>query len=129
MSNSINVVQVNNYALLVLTSNAMKGFYTFYKDKGEIVINDNTKPEIKKIFGIEYSSKSDILPYKERLKLCMDEGNSYKSPLYEKIKGYNNIANITHKNGTGKSNEIIYHLDYDLYEKLVKIGSSSQPMY
>lgn len=128
MSNSINYVQVTNYTLLVLTSDALKGFYTYYKDKGEINIIDNTKPVTKKFFGVEYSSKGDILPYQERLKLCMLENNSYKSPLYEKIKGYNNIASLTHTKGSDKENKITYNLDYELYEKLVKIGSS-KPSY
>lgn len=125
MSNSINTVQITNYTLLVLTNKAMKGFYTFYKDK-DIVISHDVKPETRNIFGIVYSIKTDILPYKERLKLCMVDDTGYHSPLYDKIKGYNTIADITHKNSTDKDNKIIYHLDYTLYEKLVRIGTSQE---
>lgn len=128
MSNSINTVQITNYALLVLTNKAMKGFYTYYKDRGEINIISSEKPVVKKVFGFEYSVKGETLPYKERLKLCMVEKTQYKSPIYEKIKGYNQIANITHNKGT-KKDEIIYHLDYDLYEKLVKISNSNEDSY
>lgn len=128
MSNSINTVQITNYALLVLTNKAMTGFYTYYKDRDEINIICSEKAETKKIFGIEYYVKGDTITYKEKLKLCMDENTKYKSPIYEKIREYNIISSISRDMFT-KKDEIIYHLDYDLYEKLVRIGNSYQDSY